>query len=57
MNNFRFNMWPLDVLRRASDVGATERCLSREWSDWFTRSAMPPVRVDGFHMSSLSKAR
>lgn len=57
VNNFRFNMSPLDVLRRACDIGATERCLSREWSDWFTRSAMPPMRVDGFHMSSVSKAQ
>ena len=57
VNNFRFNMSPLDVLRRAVDVGATERCLSREWSDYFTRSAMPPVRVDGFHMSSVSQAQ
>lgn len=57
VNNFRFNMSPLDVLRRASDIGGTQRCLSREWSDWFTRSAMPPMRVDGFHMSSVSKAQ
>jgi predicted Zn-dependent protease len=57
VNNFRFNMSPLDVLRRASDIGGTQRCLSREWSDWFTRSAMPPIRVDGFNMSSVSKAQ
>jgi predicted Zn-dependent protease len=57
VNNFRFNVSPLDVLRRAVDVGRTERCLSREWSDWFTRSAMPAIRMDGFHMSSVSQAR
>ncbi len=57
VNNFRFNMSPLDVLRQASVVGGTEAALSREWSDWFTRSAMPPMRVDGFNMSSVSKAR
>ncbi len=57
VNNFRFNMSPLDVLRQAAEVGRTQRCLSREWSDWFTRSAMPSIRVDGFHMSSVSKAR
>lgn len=57
VNNFRFNMSPLDVLRQASVVGRTEPGLSREWSDWFTRSAMPPVRVDGFNMSSVSKAQ
>lgn len=57
VNNFRFNMSPLDVLRQAADVGRTERCLSREWNDFFTRTAMPPVRVDGFHMSSVSQAQ
>lgn len=57
VNNFRFNMSPLDVLRQASAVGRTGPALSREWSDWFTRSAMPAIRVDGFHMSSVSKAQ
>ncbi|MET3805649.1 putative Zn-dependent protease [Nakamurella sp. UYEF19] len=57
VNNFRFNMSPLDVFRQASAVGRTEAALSREWSDWFTRSAMPPIRVDGFNMSSVSKAQ
>ncbi len=57
VNNFRFNMSPLEVLRQAGDVGRTERCLSREWSDWFTRTAMPSIRVEGFNMSSVSAAR
>ena len=57
VNNFRFNMSPLDVLRQAAVVGRTEAGLSREWSDWFTRSAMPPIRVEGFNMSSVSKAQ
>ena len=30
-NNFRFNESPLDLLRRATEVGATERTLPREW--------------------------
>jgi predicted Zn-dependent protease len=57
VNNFRFNMSPLDVLRGGVDVGGTERCLPREWSDWFTRTAMPPITVSGFHMSSVSQAQ
>jgi predicted Zn-dependent protease len=57
VNNFRFNMSPLDVLRQAVAVARTEPALSREWSDWFTRSAMPAMRVDGFNMSSVSKAQ
>ncbi|GGL96134.1 metallopeptidase TldD-related protein [Nakamurella endophytica] len=57
VTNYRFNMSPLDVLRQAARVGTTERTLSREWSDWFTRSAMPPVLVEGFNMSSVSQAQ
>jgi predicted Zn-dependent protease len=56
-HNFRFNYSPLDVLRRASEVGATERTIPREWKDWFTRAAMPPVRVPEFNMSSVSLGR
>jgi predicted Zn-dependent protease len=56
-HNFRFNHSPLDVLRQATEIGATERTLPREWKDWFTRVAMPPVRVPEFNMSSVSPAR
>lgn len=56
-HNFRFNHSPLDVLRQATDVGVTERTLPREWKDWFTRTAMPPVRVPEFTMSSVSLGR
>lgn len=56
VNNFRFNMSPLDVLRQAVQVGRTERCLSREWGDYFTRTAMPPILVSDFNMSSVSQA-
>jgi predicted Zn-dependent protease len=56
-HNFRFNHSPLDVLRAATEVGATERTLPREWKDWFTRAAMPPVRVPDFTMSSVSLGR
>ena len=57
VNNFRFNESPLDLLRRATEAGATVPTLPREWSDWFTRAAMPPLRVPDFHMSSVSAAR
>jgi hypothetical protein len=30
--------------------------LPREFNDYFTRTAMPPVRVEGFNMSSVSQA-
>jgi predicted Zn-dependent protease len=56
VNNFRFNESPLDLLRRVSQAGATERTLPREWKDWFTRTAMPPLRIPDFRMSSVSQA-
>jgi predicted Zn-dependent protease len=56
VNNFRFNESPVDLFGRITEVGRTEACLPREWGDWFTRAAMPPVRVEGFHMSSVSQA-
>ncbi|GAA5014080.1 metallopeptidase TldD-related protein [Kitasatospora paranensis] len=56
VNNFRFNESPVDLFGRITEVGRTEPCLPREWGDWFTRAAMPPVRVEGFHMSSVSQA-
>ncbi|MEU2153429.1 metallopeptidase TldD-related protein [Streptomyces sp. NPDC019396] len=55
VNNFRFNESPVDLLRRASEAGRTEKTLPREWSDWFTRAAMPPLRVPDFNMSSVSQ--
>ncbi len=56
VNNFRFNESPIDLLRRATEVGATERTLCREWKDWFSRTAMPPMRIADFNMSSVSQA-
>jgi predicted Zn-dependent protease len=55
--NYRFNMSPLDVLRQADAVGGTVPTLSREWADWFTRTAMPPILVRDFNMSSVSQAQ
>ncbi|MFF5475485.1 metallopeptidase TldD-related protein [Streptomyces achromogenes] len=55
VNNFRFNESPLDLLGRATEAGRTERTLPREWSDWFTRAAMPPLRIPDFNMSSVSQ--
>ncbi|MEU7149524.1 metallopeptidase TldD-related protein [Streptomyces sp. NPDC045456] len=54
VNNFRFNESPVDLLGRAVEAGRTERTLPREWSDYFTRAAMPALRVPDFNMSSVS---
>ena len=56
VNNFRFNESPLDLLRRVTEIGATERTLPREWKDWFTRAALPPLVIPDFNMSSVSQA-
>jgi len=57
VNNFRFNESPLDLLRRATEAGVSEKTLPREWSDWATRTAMPSLRIPDFYMSSVSQAQ
>jgi predicted Zn-dependent protease len=57
VNNFRFNESPLDLLRRATEAGASEVTLPRELGDWATRAAMPSLRIPDFHMSSVSQAQ
>ena len=54
--NFRFNESPVDLLGRIAAAGAPQPCLPREWGDYFTRAAMPPLLVDGFNMSTVSPA-
>jgi predicted Zn-dependent protease len=56
VNNFRFNESPIGMLARISEVGRTEQTLPREWSDYFSRVAMPPIRVPDFNMSTVSQA-
>ena len=56
VGNFRFNESPLDLLRRVTEVGASQRVLPREWKDWFSRTVVGPMRVPDFHMSSTSRA-
>ncbi|WP_432096825.1 metallopeptidase TldD-related protein [Streptomyces sp. bgisy100] len=55
VNNFRFNESPVDLLSRVTEAGRTEPTLPREWGDWFTRAAMPALRIPDFHMSSVSR--
>jgi predicted Zn-dependent protease len=56
VNNFRFNESPVDLLSRVVAAGDTQVSLPREWSDFFTRVAMPPLRVHDFNMSTVSQA-
>ncbi|MEU5523922.1 metallopeptidase TldD-related protein [Streptomyces sp. NPDC047860] len=55
VNNFRFNESPVGLLGRATEAGRTEKTLPREWGDWFTRAAMPALRIPDFNMSSVSQ--
>lgn len=54
--NFRWNASPVDLLDQVEAVGTAGRTLSREWGEFFPRTAMPPLRVRGFNMSSASQA-
>ena len=56
VTNFRFNESPVGMLNRVTETGARAATLPREWADYFTRAAMPPARVEGFNMSSVSQA-
>jgi predicted Zn-dependent protease len=57
VTNYRFNESPVDLLRRFSQASATAPTFSREWGDdFFSRTAMPALRVPDFNMSSVSQA-
>ncbi|HEV2371171.1 MAG TPA: metallopeptidase TldD-related protein [Streptosporangiaceae bacterium] len=56
VNNFRFNESPVAMLGRLTEVGDSVPALAREWSEYFKRVRMPPARVEGFNMSSVSEA-
>ena len=55
-NNFRFNESPVDLLARATQAGASVPTLPREWSDYFSRVVMAPLRIPDFNMSTVSAA-
>lgn len=48
VNNFRFNMSPIQMLAQTTEIGPSERS--------FSFAKMPALRVDDFHMSSVSQA-
>lgn len=56
VNNFRFNMSPVELLSRIETVGESVPTLAREWGDYFTFAKMPPLVVRDFNMSSVSQA-
>lgn len=56
VNNFRFNESPIDLLDRFDVASATVPSFSREWGDYFPRTATPALRIPDFNMSSVSQA-
>ncbi|MGW6196670.1 metallopeptidase TldD-related protein [Kribbella sp. NPDC055110] len=56
VNNFRFNESPVDLLARFTAAGTTVPSYSREWGDYFSRTATPPLLIPDFNMSSVSQA-
>jgi predicted Zn-dependent protease len=56
VNNFRFNESPVGLLGRFTAASATVPSFSREWGDYFSRTATPALRVPDFNMSSVSQA-
>jgi predicted Zn-dependent protease len=56
VNNFRFNMSPLDMLAQTTEIGRSQLSLAREFADYFTFAKTPPLRVTDFHMSSVSES-
>lgn len=55
VNNFRWNMSPIAALAQVTQIGRTDMALPRE-ADEFLRSKAPAVRIERFHMSSVSEA-
>ncbi len=57
VNNFRFNESPVGLLDRISQASATVPSFSREWGDYFPRTATPALRIPDFNMSTVSQAQ
>jgi predicted Zn-dependent protease len=57
VNNFRWNMSPVEMLGNITEAGKTGPTLAREFGDYFTFAKMPPLVVRDFNMSSVSQAK
>ena len=56
VNNFRWNESPVELLGRATEIGASVPVLCREWNDYVTKTVMPPLRIPDFNYSTVSQA-
>jgi predicted Zn-dependent protease len=55
VNNFRYNMSPVQMFANTAEIGEVSTTLPREF-DEFGLTRMPALRVNDFHMSSVSEA-
>jgi predicted Zn-dependent protease len=55
VNNFRWNMSPVTAFAQAIEIGRSQLALPRVHDD-FPRAKAPPLRIERFHMSSVSEA-
>jgi predicted Zn-dependent protease len=56
VNNFRWNMSPVEMLGKIVSAGESVQTLPREWGDYFTFAKTPPLVIRDFNMSSVSQA-
>jgi predicted Zn-dependent protease len=56
VNDFRWEMSPIDVFARTIEVGATQATLARD-HETFLRTKAPPLRVERFLMSATIDGR
>ena len=54
VNNFRFTNSAVEVFKRTVEVGQSHTTLTREYAMNFIST--PPIRVESFHLSSVSEA-
>jgi predicted Zn-dependent protease len=54
VNNFRFTNSAVEVFKRTVEVGEAHTTLTREYAMNF--ASTPPIRVETFHLSSVSEA-
>ncbi len=55
VNNFRFNMSPVQMFQNTTEIGRVGFAVPREF-DEYGLTKMPPLRVNDFYMSSVSEA-
>jgi predicted Zn-dependent protease len=56
VNNFRYNMSPVEMLAQTTEIGKSVPTLAREFGGYFTLAKVPALRVVDFNMSSVSEA-